>query len=156
MYSSFRNFIFFLKKIWIIIHLRILQKKKNFLLKLFLVWFFKIIAQPRIRIQIRPKSWISIQIQCIWTHNTALWHSFRLPQNGYQSELSDKICNYSICKESPSAAESLLSCPPAHTPAPSSCSPPAGRRAGRGSWCSSRRWPPCGRPPSLQWMWPSF
>ena len=33
----------------------------------------KLIVQPWIRIQIEPKSWIWIQIQCIWIHNT--WQS---------------------------------------------------------------------------------
>ena len=37
----------------------------------FKYFFSKLLTQPWIRIQIKPWSWIRIQIQCIWIHNTA-------------------------------------------------------------------------------------
>ena len=48
--------------------------KENFFSKIFFLFF--IIALPWIRswFQIEPKSWIQIQIQCIWIHTTASWY----------------------------------------------------------------------------------
>ena len=50
---------------------KLVLKKIIFLLNYFEFFLSKLIVLPWIRIQIGPKSWIRIQIQCIWIHNTA-------------------------------------------------------------------------------------
>ena len=65
-------------------------KENSFPLKLFLIFSLTLIALPWIRIQIEPKSWIRIQIQCIWIHNT-----------GYNSiRINEQQRHWQCCKSS--------------------------------------------------------